>query len=87
MVKPAFDFALRVYNLARDTAKNSSDIKDLQRQVEELTDRVVRLSYDLERRGESEKQEREMLLLRLENALLRFDRRLPPAPSSDDTAI
>jgi molecular chaperone GrpE (heat shock protein) len=87
MLKPVYDFAKQLLNLARDTQKNSSDIKELQKQVEVLTDRVVRLSFDLERYRESDKQDREMQLLRLENALLRFERRLPAAPSTDDTAI
>ena len=36
-------------------------------------------SFDIQRINEREQHEREKLLLRLENALLKFERQLPPS--------
>jgi hypothetical protein len=47
--------------------------------VENLTEKVQVLASAIERLGERERLEREKQLLQLENALLRIERRLPPA--------
>ena len=45
---------------------------------------IQRLGFEVQRNRENDQHEREKLLLRLENALLRFERRLPPgAPESE----
>jgi len=44
-----------------------------------LTAVVQQLAYEVHRQGRDAAHERENLVLRLENALLRFERRLPPA--------
>jgi hypothetical protein len=45
--------------------------------LQELTATVTRLAYEVHRNHENEAHEREKMALRLENALLRFERRLP----------
>ena len=40
---------------------------------------VERLAYEIHRVSDKEGHEREQLALRLENELLKFERRLPPA--------
>jgi len=75
MWKQLFDLAKKTAFLAQDTQKNKSDIKDLQNQREELTETVRQIAYDARRDRENETHEREKLLLRLEVALLRSERR------------
>lgn len=55
------------------------DIEDLPRRIEDLTAKVAVLANDIQRINEREQHERELLLLRIENALLKFERQLPPA--------
>ena len=68
--------------LARDVQENKENIARLRQEFDELSDLVQRLQYELsgEIRGlrEEERHEREKLVLRLENALLKFERQLPP---------
>ncbi len=75
MWKQLFDLAKKIAFLAQDTQKNRADIKDLQNQMEELTETVRQIAYDTRRDRENEAHEREKLLLRLEVALLRSERR------------
>ncbi len=75
MWKQLLDLAKKIAFLAQDTQKNKADIKDLQNQMEELTDTVRQMAYDARRGRENEANEREKLLLRLEVALLRSERR------------
>jgi hypothetical protein len=62
--------------LTQETRQNRSDIKQLQQQLEELTTVVQELVYEVRRNKENDVHEREKLVLRLENELLRFERRL-----------
>ena len=68
--------------LARDVQENKENVARLRQEFDELSDLVERLQYELggEIRGlrEEERHEREKLVLRLENALLKFERHLPP---------
>jgi hypothetical protein len=41
---------------------------------------MIRLRRDMEHFQERETSEREKFMLRLENEMLKFERRLPPAP-------
>ncbi len=73
----------RLINLDQRIERNRSDINVLQVQVRELTAAVQHLAYELQRLRENEAHEREKMALRLENELLRFERRLP-SPRSDE---
>ncbi|MBI2928954.1 MAG: hypothetical protein HYY24_25095 [Verrucomicrobia bacterium] len=53
-------------------------MEGLQHRVEDLTERVLVLASEIQRISEREQHEREKLLLRVENALLKFERQLPP---------
>ena len=57
----------------------------MQTQVRELSKRLELLAFEVQRLKENEMHEREKMVLRLENALLRFERRLPPARPEPDT--
>lgn len=65
--------------LVRDVEKNKNDIADLQQEVKDLSDTVAKLQSEMLRGFENERHEREKLILRLENVLLRFERSLPPS--------
>ena len=57
--------------------------RSLKRGVDKLADAVRQLAFELQHDRDMSARDREYLLLRLENALLRFERRLPPAGERD----
>jgi hypothetical protein len=94
MWKHFIELARQVLRLAEDTQKNRADIKELHKEVRDLsiaTERelnsmrraIERLAYEIQRVDERSQAEREKLSLELENQLLRFERRLPPANLTD----
>ena len=68
--------------LVRDTRENKEAIEQLRREMHELVSTVEKLSFEVQRLNDREKLEREKLVLQLENALLKIERRLPPGKSS-----
>lgn len=76
MWKQLYEWAKWLVSLTHETRQNRTDIKELQNQLEELTAIVQELVYEVRRNKENETHEREKLMLRLENSLLRFERRL-----------
>ena len=81
MLKQLFEYVQRLLFLAHETQNNRDDIKELGKRVEILSDKMQVLASELQRLNEREEHEREKLALRLENALLRFERLLPPPDS------
>lgn len=77
MWKDLFKLAQQLIHLAQDTDRNKTRIQELQEQVEGLTEQMRWVVFELQRQAEHDAHEREKLALRLENALLRFERRLP----------
>jgi len=68
-------------------------IKELRHQVREFASAIERLAYEVRRIDEkvdyyarNEAQERENLNLRVENALLKSGRQLPPEEPNEDAA-
>ena len=70
--------------LARDTRENKEAIAQLRRELDDLTGLVEQLSSELRHLSDREKLEREKLLLQLENAFRRLERRLPPGKPPKD---
>lgn len=64
-------------NLKGQTDKNTADIEKVLDQMQNLTDNVTRLTYDLQRVEENAAHERDKIILRLENILLRYERQTP----------
>jgi len=62
--------------LARDVQENKEKIARLRQEFDELSGLVVRLQFEIQSLREEERHEREKLMLRLENALLKFERQL-----------
>ncbi len=69
------EFGKQLFNLKSQTEQNTSDIKDLQQKVQELTVVVRKLTQTIQRDRENRIHEVEKLQLRLENALLKVERR------------
>ena len=81
MLQKLFELFRSLLFLVRDVEKNKSDITDLQREVKVLSDELVELRSEMQRGFDNERHEREKFMLRVENALLRFERSLPPGKS------
>ncbi len=91
MWKQVLDLTAKLFSLSKDVQQNKTDIKrveqevkDLQRDFNELRREVRdmargfdRLAYEIRRVSDNEAQERKMIVLQLENDLLKFERRLP----------
>ena len=80
MWQQLYDSLKRLMLLKEQTDKNTSDIKELQQEVKALTAVVQHLIYEMRSNRNDEAHERENMALRLQNELLKFERRLPPPP-------
>lgn len=80
MWQQLYDSLKKLMLLKEQTDKNTSDVKELQREVKELTAVVQHLIYEMRSNRNDEAHERENMALRLQNELLKFERRLPPPP-------
>jgi hypothetical protein len=80
MLKQFVEYVLDLLNTARDTRSNKEAIAQLRREFDELTKAVERISFQLRGLREEERLEREKLVLQIENALLRMEKRLPSSP-------
>ena len=78
MWKKLFDLFRGQVFLARDVQENKECIARLREGFDELSELVIKLQYEIQSVREEDRHEREKLLLRMENALLRFERLLPP---------
>ena len=77
MFKQVIEFIGNLLFLYRNTQENTEAIAQLRVQMQELAKTVGELSFEIRHVGDREKLEREKLILQLENALLRIERRLP----------
>ena len=84
MWKQFYEWVKWLFLLSKEAQQLRIDLGRLQHEVEELTLTVRDLTHELRRNKETEILEREKLMLELENALLRFERRLPPAKEEKD---
>ncbi len=82
MFKQIIEFIGNLLFLYRNTQENTEAISQLRREMHEMADNFEKLSFEVQRINDREKLEREKLVLQLENALLRIERRLPPGKSS-----
>jgi hypothetical protein len=81
MFKQTTEFVGSLLFLSRDTRENKEAIEQLRREMHEMADKLEKLAFEIQRINDREKLEREKLVLQLENALLRIERRLPPGKS------
>lgn len=73
-----------LFTINKELDRNSADIKQLRQDVQALILRVEQIANRLDMLDEREASEREKLALQLQLALLKFERRLPPAKGADD---
>ena len=78
MFKPLFEFVRQALFLQQDVRQLKEDVAGLERGLHETNEALRQLAFEVQRISEREEQEREKLMLRLENALLRVERQLPP---------
>jgi len=88
MWKKLYEVVSRLLALTQKVERHDKEILGLQQEVKNLTAVVQRLVYEIQRISDRETHEREKMQLRLENQLLRFERRLPSAAkdANDDEA-
>ena len=78
MFKELYSLFRSAVLLHREVQDNARDITGLRLHLDKVTDDLQSLAAQLQ----EERHEREKLALRLENILLRFERRLPPSDKS-----
>jgi chromosome segregation ATPase len=85
------EFGSRLFSLSQKTQQHDEDIKQLRQdlkalnqRVDQLSEAMQRVTFELQRTHENAAHERELLRLQLENALLRFEKRLPPGNRRDE---
>lgn len=78
MWKKLYEVLTRLFALTQKVERHDKEIVELRQEIKELTSVMQRLVYEIQRISEREMHEREKMQLRLENQLLRFQRRLPP---------
>ena len=83
MLKQLYDLLKRLLLVAHESHQNKTEIKELRQELKDLTAVVQRLAYEIHRVTENEAHEREKMALRLENELLKFERRLPSADPNE----
>jgi chromosome segregation ATPase len=83
MFKQLDALARQLVTLMQDVQKLTAEQKEFRQELRALIDIVRQLKYEQQRDREKATHEREKLLLRLENALLRFERRLPPGCAAE----
>ena len=69
--------------LADDVQRYNTEIKDIRRELRDLTIVVTRLAQEVQYSKERSESDRAYTLLEIENKLLKFERRLPPAREED----
>ncbi|HWF19029.1 MAG TPA: hypothetical protein VG754_07155 [Verrucomicrobiae bacterium] len=79
MFKQLFDLGRQALFLLRDVEQNKQEIAKVRRELDETNSLVLQLAHELQRISEREVHERERLELRLENALLRFEKAISSA--------
>ena len=82
MFKQIYALARQLVTLMQDVQKLKTEQKEFRQDLRVLVEIVRQLKYEQQRDRENATHEREKLLLRLENALLRFERRLLPGSSA-----
>jgi len=76
----------QLVTLRQDVQKLKAEPKEVRQELRALIDIVCQLKYEQQRDRENVPHEREKLFLRLENAQLRFERRLLLGSAASETA-
>jgi archaellum component FlaC len=79
-----FSAIKQIFTLKEQIERNRDDLKDFRRELKEIEERlekltilVIQLAQDIQNHKNETEQKHENLTLRLENEMLKFERRLP----------
>jgi hypothetical protein len=78
MWKKILDYFTHLLTLAQATQENKAEIKELRQELRDLTYVVHELRAEFRTLRGEQQHNLEKVVLKLENELLRFERRLPP---------
>ncbi len=84
MWKQILDWFKHLFTLSQQTQQNRADIKELRQEMTSFAENILRLAYELRNFKDTEALEREKMALRLENELLRFERRMLKGKTEED---
>ena len=81
MLKEVYELTRTLLRLADDVRENRAEVKEVRGELRELAAAVQRLAFEVARVSEREERERAVLVLQLENRLLRDEAAaaLPPS--------
>ncbi len=85
MWKKLLAYFAHLLTLAEATQENKAEIKEIRQELRDLTLTVQQVIHELRTLRAEQQHEAEKLGLRLENELLRFERRLPPPRQGKDS--
>jgi hypothetical protein len=83
MFKQLVEWLTSFIFLAKETSENTRAIRELRVELNNLATSLERLAAEVRLISEREKNEREKLILQIENALLKLERRLPEPKSRE----
>jgi hypothetical protein len=69
--------------LVRDVQENRDKLNQLRKEFDTLADVVVELQHQIRTVREEDRNEREKVILKIENVLLKFERQLPSTKPKD----
>lgn len=91
MWKQLIDFGQRLISINRKTEEHGEDLKTLRQDIKEIrqelrmiAESLQQVRFDQQRDRENAAADRKILLLEVHNALLRYERRLPPGHQNDN---
>lgn len=80
MWKKLYELLEQLVTLAQRVSRHDKQVEELRQEVRELTGMMHRLAIEVNRLADRQTSDREKMELWVENQMLRFERRLPPAP-------
>ena len=79
MWKKLYELLEQLVTLAQRVSRHDKQVEELRQEVRELTGMMHRLAIEVNRLADRQTSDREKMELWVENQMLRFERRLPPA--------
>lgn len=86
MWKQFFEAMTNVLTMMQRQERQEKEIKELRQEMKDVMAALQRLAYEQQRASEREADSRRMLLLEVENQLLKAKLQLPPAKKNDGEA-
>jgi regulator of replication initiation timing len=84
MWKKIYELLEQIVTLAQRVSRHDKQVEQLRQEVRELTGMIHRLAVEVNRLADRQTSDREKIELWVENQMLRFERRLPPARSGKE---